>query len=324
MVQAYIDRARPTTAPAPRWSPRTASRLRRRRAPSRRRAAHIPDQDRCRLDSLPGPRRVPGLPLEYGRMEPTLSDPSVQQQWGMRVGIPNAGQVNALETLNIRGERSVTCKGEFDARRGGPLPAGARRLARSSASSPTRWSVPPSSTAVRPQAGSDQAADVLRRLRLEELVRREGHARHRRQRRQLRDGRAEGRFAGRRELRAKGAISFAVATADNAAASARPARRSRSRFAVGQPRLRAWGGQPCNPYDTTRVPRGSSSGSGVAVARTSRPARSASRAGSCKGPASRNGIVNLLTTKGILMDGGSATRSSATAPASTAARWPTP
>ena len=26
--------------------------------------------------------------------------------------------------------------------------------------------------------------------------------------------------------------------------------------------------------------------------------------GSCKGPASRNGIVNLLTTKGILMDGG--------------------
>ena len=45
---------------------------------------------------------------------------------GMRVGIPNAGQLNALETLNIRGERSVTCKGAFDAHPStGPLPAGA-------------------------------------------------------------------------------------------------------------------------------------------------------------------------------------------------------
>ena len=56
-----------------------------------------------------------GTPLDFGRMEATLSDPSVQQQYGMRVGIPNAGQLNALETLNIRGERSVTSKGAVDA-----------------------------------------------------------------------------------------------------------------------------------------------------------------------------------------------------------------
>ena len=44
----------------------------------------------------------------------------------MRVGIPNAGQVNALTTFNIRGERSVTCKGDFDrAPSAGPLPPGA-------------------------------------------------------------------------------------------------------------------------------------------------------------------------------------------------------
>src|SRR6185436_19597140 len=67
-----------------------------------------------------------GLPLELGRMELTLSNPGVQQQWGMRVGIPNAGQLNALETLNIRGKRSVTCRGDFDrAPSAGPLPAGA-------------------------------------------------------------------------------------------------------------------------------------------------------------------------------------------------------
>ena len=44
----------------------------------------------------------------------------------MRVGIPNAEQLNALETLNLRGERSVTCEGAFDApSSSGPLPADA-------------------------------------------------------------------------------------------------------------------------------------------------------------------------------------------------------
>ena len=82
-----------------------------------------------------------GKPLDFGRMEPTISDPSVAAQAGMRVGIPNAGQLNALETLNIRGERSVTCKGAFDAHPStGPLPAGAPAAARHFASSPTRWS----------------------------------------------------------------------------------------------------------------------------------------------------------------------------------------
>src|SRR5215469_15376124 len=67
-----------------------------------------------------------GPPLEFGRMEPTASDPSVQQQYGMIAGIPNAGQLNALATLNIRGERSVTCKGEYDRHPSlGPLPPGA-------------------------------------------------------------------------------------------------------------------------------------------------------------------------------------------------------
>src|SRR5215472_13106046 len=67
-----------------------------------------------------------GPPLEFGRMEPTASDPSVQQQYGMIAGIPNAGRLNALATFNIRGERSVTCKGEYDRHPSlGPLPPGA-------------------------------------------------------------------------------------------------------------------------------------------------------------------------------------------------------
>src|SRR4051794_3483259 len=72
------------------------------------------------LDKYTGP------PLEYGRMEATASDPAVQQQFGMVVGLPHAGQVNALATLNIRGERSVTCRGDFDRHVSeGPLPPNA-------------------------------------------------------------------------------------------------------------------------------------------------------------------------------------------------------
>ena len=72
------------------------------------------------LDKYQGP------PLEFGRMEATASDPAVQQQYGMIVGKPDAGQLNALSTLNIRGERSVTCKGEFDRHPSlGSLPPGA-------------------------------------------------------------------------------------------------------------------------------------------------------------------------------------------------------
>ena len=59
-------------------------------------------------------------------MEATASDPGVPQQFGMIAGKPNAGQVNALATLNIRGERSVTCRGDFDRHpSAGPLPLGA-------------------------------------------------------------------------------------------------------------------------------------------------------------------------------------------------------
>ena len=74
---------------------------------------------------LPNFDQYAGLPIEFGRMEPTASDPTVQQQYGMTIGIPHAGQLNALGTLNIRGERSVTCKGDRDRRPSdGPLPPG--------------------------------------------------------------------------------------------------------------------------------------------------------------------------------------------------------
>ena len=53
------------------------------------------------------------------------------------------------------------------------------------------------------------------------------------------------------------------------------------------------------------MPRGTSGGSGVSVAANLATCSICEQgSASCKGPASRNNIVNLLTTKGILMDGG--------------------
>ena len=72
---------------------------------------------------LPDLDKYKGPPLEFGRMEATASKPDVPQQFGMIVGVPNGRQLNALGTLNIRGERSVTCWGEFDKHPSqGPLP----------------------------------------------------------------------------------------------------------------------------------------------------------------------------------------------------------
>ena len=69
--------------------------------------------------------------------------------------------------------------------------------------------------------------------------------------------------------------------------------------------MNAWSGQACNPYDTERVPRGTSNGSGVAVSANLVTIGICEQTGaSCQGPASRNGIALLLTTKGVTPDSG--------------------
>ena len=77
-----------------------------------------------RFDEYAGP------PIDFGRMEATSSDPTVHQQYGMVLGIQRAGQINALSTLNLRGERSVSCKAQCDAPpASGPLAASCRQAA---------------------------------------------------------------------------------------------------------------------------------------------------------------------------------------------------
>jgi amidase len=257
---------------------------------------------------LPDLDKYKGPPIEYGRMEPTASDCTVQQQFGMVVGIPNAGQVNALATLNIRGERSVTCKGDFDLHPSkGPLPPAAppiceyfRHLPDSleqAAELDARYGRNPDLEAMplygvvfsfkdsfdtrdmRSTGGGDAAYDIDFPARDHLLVER---------------------------LRAKGAIIFAkaVCTEYNGRAGD-PGGRHRPHevlpSTLGYQRS-TWGGNPANPYDTTRAASlGSSSGSGVSVSINLVMASLGEETrASCRGPSNHNAIALILPHKAML------------------------
>ncbi len=264
-------------------------------------------------DVLPDLDKYRGPPLEFGRMEDTASDPDVQQQYGMIAGIPNAGQVNALATLNIRGERSVTCRGDFDRRpEEGPLPPGAppvceifrrypdalERAAELDAeygASPDLEKMPmhgvvfsfkdPFDTKdMRSTGGGDARYDIDFPARDHILV---------------------------EQLRSKGAVIFAkaVSTEYNGRAGD-PGGRHRPEKALpsvlGYQRS-SWGGNPSNPYDTARAASlGSSSGSALSVSVNMVMASLGEETrASCRGPSNHNAVALILPHKAMLgFDGG--------------------
>ena len=262
---------------------------------------------------LPDLDQYRGRPLEFGRMEATASDPGVQQQYGMITGIPNAGQLNALATLNIRGERSVTCRGEFDRHPSlGPLPPGAppvcemfRQLPDAlerAAELDALYGRNPDLTAMpmygvvfsfkdpfdtkdmRTTAGGDANYDIDFPARDHVLV---------------------------EQLRNKGAIIFAKAvnTEYNGRAGDPGGRHSPDKVlpsVLGYQRS-SWAGNPANPYDTTRAASlGSSSGSGVSVsANLVMCSLGEETRASCRGPANHNAVALILPHKAMLgFDGG--------------------
>ncbi|MGB9368078.1 MAG: amidase family protein [Xanthobacteraceae bacterium] len=254
------------------------------------------------LDNYQGPS------LEFGRMEPTASDPSVEQQFGMIVGKPNAGQVNALGTLNIRGERSVTCKGDFDRHPStGPLPKGAppvceffrrqpdalERAAELDAkfgATPDLEKMPVygvvfsfkdsfDTADMRSTGGGDAAYDIDFPARDHVLV---------------------------AQLREKGAIIFAKAvnTEYNGRAGDPGGRHMPNKVlasTLGYQRS-TWAGNPCNPYDTTRAASlGSSSGSALSVSINLVMASLGEETrASCRGPSNHNSVALILPHKAML------------------------
>jgi len=276
-------------------------------------AIRFPTETVKASEVLPDLESYKGQPLEYGRMERTASDPTVQQQFGMIVGVPNARQVNALGTLNIRGERSVTCRGDFDLHPSkGPLPPNAppvceffrhqpdalERAAELDAAygrNPDLEAMPmygvvfsfkdPFDTKdMRSTGGGDAAYDIDFPARDHILV---------------------------EQLRNKGAIIFAKAvnTEYNGRAGDPGGRNKPDKVlpsTLGYQRS-TWAGNPSNPYDTTRsASLGSSSGSALSVSTNLVMASLGEETrASCRGPSNHNAVALILPHKAMLgFDGG--------------------
>ena len=243
-------------------------------------------------------------------MEPTVSDPSVVAQIGMRVGIPDAGQVNALETLNIRGERSVTCKGAFDAHPStGPLPAGAPATCEEFRKQPDALE---RAAELDAQYGANPDLAALPMYCVVTAVKDPFDTKDMRT-----TSNNDVNFAMDvppvdativAQLRAKGAIIYAKSSAhefNGGPGDPGGASKPERNMPAGGQMQSAWSGQPCNPYDTERVVRGSSGGSGAAIGANLAMIGICEQSGaSCQGPASRNGTALILTTKGLLPDNG--------------------
>jgi len=251
-----------------------------------------------------------GLPLEYGRMETTISDPTVSTQMGMRVGIPDAGQVNALETLNIRGERSVTCKGAFDTHPSrGPLPAGAPAVCEEFRRQPDALE---QAAALDSKYGANPDLQALPMYCVTAVFKDPYDTKDMRT-----TANNDVNFAMDAppfdstvvaQLRAKGAIIYGKSVAHEFnAGPGNPggAAKAKLNWVQGGQQISSWSGQPCNPYDTERVVRGSSGGSGAAISSNLAMIGICEQSGaSCQGPASRNGVALILTTKGLTPDSG--------------------
>src|SRR5690242_12291774 len=257
---------------------------------------------------LPDLDKYQGPPLQYGRMEPTASDPAVQQQFGMIVGKPDAGQLNALATLNIRGERSVVCRGDYDRHPSeGPLPEGAPAVcemfrkfpdaleqaaeldARYGRNPPLdelplygvvfSFKDPFDTKDMRTTGGGDAAYDIDFPARDHVVV---------------------------DQLRRKGAIIFAKAlnTEYNGRAGNPGGRNHPEKIlpsVLGYQRS-SWGGNPSNVYDTTRAASlGSSSGSAVSVsANLAMASLGEETRASTRGPANHNSCALILPHKAML------------------------
>ncbi len=264
-------------------------------------------------DILPDLTNYRGPTLEFGRMEETASKTGAHQQFGMIAGIPNSGQVNALSTLNIRGERSITCWGDYDRHPDdGPLPEGAptvceifrrqpdaleraQELDEEYGTNPDLEILPmygvvfsfkdPFDTRdMRSTGGADADYDIDFPARDHILV---------------------------DQLRRKGAIIYAKAvnTEYNGRAGNPGGRNKPDKVlpsTLGYQRA-TWGGNPSNPYDTTRAASlGSSSGSALSVSTNLVMASLGEETrASCRGPSNHNAVSLILPHKSMLgFDGG--------------------
>jgi amidase len=310
LVEAYVARARAYSSPSDRLVtadgkpiPAAQGKV---LAGSR---VNFPTETVAISSVLPNYDQYAGPPFDFGRLEPTASDPEVRQQFGMTVGTPSSGQVNTIATLNLRGERSVTCKGDRDRHpSSGPLPDGApavcdelrkqpdalERAAELDAEYganpdlaklpmyciPFSFKDPFETKDMRSTGAADARFDIDVPARDHTLV---------------------------EQLREKGAIIYAKAlnTEYNGIPAAPPGGRHQPDRVLlsnlGYQRS-SWSGNPANAYDQTRAASlGSSSGSGVSVSTNLVMCSICEETRmSCRGPANHNGVALILPQKALI------------------------
>jgi amidase len=266
----------------------------------------FPTTTRSAATFLPNLDQYAGLPLDSGRMESTLSDPTVKQQYGMVTGIPNAGQVNALETLNIRGERSVSCKAKCDMHPSkGPLPASCPAACEAFRKLPDALE---RAAELDAQYGKNPDLDKLPMYCITTSIKNWYDAK---------DMRSTGgndvayaMDAPPRDstvvasLRDKGAIIYGISVAAEVGYRTDGPLKPAKSFVGGGGSVRgSWSGHACNPYDTERSPGPSSGGAGVSVnANLVTCAICETTGGSCREPANQNAVPSLVTTKGLISE----------------------
>ncbi|HSG65679.1 MAG TPA: amidase family protein, partial [Gammaproteobacteria bacterium] len=263
---------------------------------------------------LPDFDEYAGPPIEFGRMEPTASDPSVQQQYGMTVGIPNAGQINALGTLNLRGERSVTCKGDADRHpSAGPLPAGAPRVCEAFRQYPDALE---QARALDAEHGTAPDLERLPMYCIPFSFKDPFDTKDMRTTAAA-DARYDIDFPPTdhtlvAQLRAKGGIIYAKAvnTEYNGRPGAPSGRHEPEQVlpsTLGYQRS-SWSGNPSSAYDTTRAASlGSSSGSAAGVsANLVMCSLCEETSMSCRGPANHNSVALILPHKAMISYNGNA------------------
>ena len=232
----------------------------------------------------------------------------MQQQYGMTVGTADSGQINALGTLNLRGERSVTCKGDRDRHpSSGALPPGSpavceefrkqpdalERAAELDAQDgtapdlarlpmyciPFSFKDPYDTMDMRTTAGADARYDIDFPARDHTLV---------------------------SQLRQKGAIIYAKAvnTEYNGIPAAPGGRNEPTHIIVSDQGYQrsSWAGNPHSAYDGTRAASlGSSSGSGASVSANLVMCSICEETSmSCRGPANHNSVSLILPHKSMV------------------------
>ena len=315
VVQHYIDRARAFNGVASMLVTEDGAPV----APAKgtvraTKPLEFPTQTVKASELFPDLDKYKGPPLEYGRMEPTASDPSVEQQYGMIVGIPNAGQVNAIATLNIRGERSVVCRGDYDRHPDlGPLPPGAPPVCEIFRQLPDALET---AAALDAEYGSNPDLEKMPMYGVTFSFKDTFDTKDMRS-----TGAADAAYdmdAPARDhilveqLRNKGAIILAKAVCTEYNGRAGDPGNGRHNpdkvlpSTLGYQRS-SWAGNPSNPFDTTRAASlGSSSGSALSVsANLVMCSLGEETRASCRGPSNHNSVALILPHKSMIgYDGG--------------------